>query len=122
MNRKRQSNLSSTKAVFTLAPKHVSKIISAILENFKFYRLSTGYYSPTLIFLVECRCCCYCCSKLERFKVLMNHVYTASGNTAKEFCSILTLLTVAFPFLYFGWLTLTFSVPSGFVFPSLRKL
>ena len=97
MNRNGQSNLFSTKAVFTLAPKHVSKIISAILESFKFYRLSTGYYSPTLIFLVECRCCCYCCSKLERFKVLMNHVYTA-----KEFCSILTLLTVAFPFLYFG--------------------
>ena len=36
MNRNRQSNLSSTKAVFTLAPKHVSKIISAILENFNF--------------------------------------------------------------------------------------
>lgn len=86
MNRNRQSNLCLTKAVFTLAPKHVSKIITAILATFKFYRLSTGYSLPTLNFLVECRCCCYRCSKLERFKVLMNHVYTASVNTAKDTC------------------------------------
>ena len=54
--------------------------VRAILANFKFYRLSTGYSSPTLNFLVECRCCCT--AQLERFKVLMNHVYTASVNTA----------------------------------------
>ena len=117
MNRNRQSNLCSTKAVFTLAPKHVSKIISAILENFKFYRLSTGYYSPTLIFLVECRCCSYCCSKLERFKVLMYHVYTASGNkrilfyldTPDSCFPILVFWVANFDFLCSIWIRFCFS-------------